>query len=239
MAREPATASKPRIRRTRKDLFLDELRKRAGSEQKLVTNDVMREGLGWDPAIYKLIKEELVAEKTIIVGPGRSGLVGLANAPGTTKIEALRIFISYSHKDEKIKNDFVSHLSPLKRLNLVSEWHDRKIEPGDKWEQSISTNLSTADIIVLLISIDFINSNYCYDIEMEAALERVANGSAILVPVIVRSCMWKTTKFAAFQALPTDGRAITTWSDHDEAFTNVAEGIQQVAERIISRRESL
>jgi len=127
-------------------------------------------------------------------------------------------------------------LSPLKRLGLIAEWHDRKIEPGDKWGATISDKLKAADIIILLVSIDFINSRYCYDVEMDAALDRQADGAATVIPVIARSCMWKSTRFAAFQALPTDGKAIATWLNQDDALTIVAEGIQQVAERLMERR---
>jgi hypothetical protein len=144
--------------------------------------------------------------------------------------------MSYSHRDEDIKGELLKHLSPLKRLNLIADFHDRKIEPGDKWAQVISENLEKADIVVLLVSIDFINSNYCYDIEMDAALDRQADGMATVIPVIARSCMWKSTRFAPFQALPTDGKAIATWPDRDEALSVVAEGIRQVAERLLSKR---
>jgi hypothetical protein len=120
-----------------------------------------------------------------------------------------------------MKDELLKHLSPLKRLNLIADWHDRKIAPGDKFEEAISDNLEKADIIILLISIDFINSKYCYDIEMDTALERQADGNVTVIPVIARSCMWKSTRFAPFNALPTDGRAIATWPDRDEALSIV------------------
>jgi hypothetical protein len=147
-------------------------------------------------------------------------------------------FISYSHRDEEIKNELIKHLMPLKRLNLIADWHDRKIEAGDKWEEVISENLKKADIVILLISIDFINSKYCYDNEMETALDRAEKGLAVIIPVIARSCMWKNSRFSPYQALPTDGKAITTWGVHaqDEALTVVAEGIRRVADQLMSKR---
>lgn len=121
-------------------------------------------------------------------------------------------------------------------MNLIADWHDRKIEAGDTWGQAISENLEKAEIVVLLVSIDFINSKYCYDIEMDAALDRQAEGLVTVIPVIARSCLWKSTRFAPFQALPTDGKAIATWPDRDEALSVVAEGIRKVAEGLLSKR---
>src|SRR5258708_7682501 len=82
------------------------------------------------------------------------------------------VFISYSHADEKLKESFLKHLKPLERMNLISSWHDRKLLAGDDWGAEISQNLEKADVVLLLVSIDFINSKYCYDIELDRALER-------------------------------------------------------------------
>jgi hypothetical protein len=228
-----------RRRRTYNDLFLDELKKLSANEQKLINNNTLQKSLKWDdnPKRYRRVRDELLAEHLIIAGRGGpGGGVGLAEVPGRKAPLALKLFISYSHQDEDIKDELLKHLSPLKRLNLISDFHDRKIEPGDKWAKVISDNLANADIVVLLISIDFINSEYCYDVEMDAALDRQADGAAVVIPVIARSCIWKSTKFAPFQALPTDGKAIATWADRDDALRVVAEGIQQVAERLLSNR---
>lgn len=229
----------PRLRgrRSYKELFLSELKKLSGDEQKLINNNTLQRSLKWDEERYGRIKDELVAEKLVIAGRGGpGGAVGLAEVPGSKAPTALKLFISYSHQDEGMKDELLKHLSPLKRLKLIADWHDRKIEPGDKWGDAISENLEKSDIVILLISIDFINSKYCYDIEMDAALDRQADGMVTVIPVIARSCMWKSTRFAPFQALPTDGKAIATWPDRDEALSIVAEGIRQVAERLLSKR---
>lgn len=231
--------AQPSMRRKRsyKELFLDELRQLSGTEQKLINNGTLQKSLGWDEERYTRIKDELVADKAVIAGRGGpGGAVGLAEVPGSKAPSALKLFMSYSHQDEDIKDGLLKHLSPLKRLNLISDWHDRKIEAGDKWGEVISENLKKADIIVLLISIDFINSKYCYDVEMDAALDRQADDKAKVIPVIARSCLWKSTRFAPFQALPTDGKAIVTWPDRDVALTDVADGIRVVAEQILSKR---
>ena len=162
--------------------------------------------------------------------------MGLSEAPGTKAPPALKLFLSYSHKDEEIKNELRKHIFPLARSGLILEWHDGKIEPGDKWDTTILKNLEGADIIVFLISIDFINSKYCYDTEMEVALDREADGLATIIPILVRNCLWKTTKLAPFQALPKDEQAIASWPDRDAALTEVADGIRIVAERLQSER---
>jgi TIR domain len=242
-AKKPANAAKskpavkkPRVRRSYKQLFLDALKVASQGEQRLIANQQLRDALGWEDALYGHIKGELVAERAIIVGRGRGGTVGLDAPPGEKPPHALQVFISYSHQDEALKNELVKHLSPLKRLNLIEDWHDRKINAGDKWDQSISDALQSADMVILLVSIDFINSRYCYDIEMETALERERKGEVVVIPVIARNCMWKTTEFARLQATPTDGKAIASWPDRDEALTIVAERIREVAERLIDER---
>jgi hypothetical protein len=232
------TARAPRARRSYRQVFLDALKKLSAGEQRLIANQAMRDALGWDDALYGRIKGELVAERQIIVGRGRGGSVGLASAPGVAPPKALRVFISYSHQDEALKDELVKHLSPLKRLNLIDDWHDRKISVGDQWDTAIGDALKDADIVLLLISIDFINSRYCYDVELEAALDRERRGEVVVIPIIARNCMWKTTEFARLQATPTDGKAIKTWADMDEALTVVAERIREVAERLMAERTS-
>lgn len=130
----------------------------------------------------------------------------------------------------------LKHLEPLKHLNLIESWHDRKLVAGDEWEKAISKNLENADIILLLISIDFINSKYCFDIELERALELNEQKKAIVVPVIIRNCLWQHTAFAKLQALPRDAKAVSAWADRDEALTNIANGIKQLAEDIRASR---
>jgi hypothetical protein len=88
-------------------------------------------------------------------------------------------------------------------------------------------------IILLLISIDFINSEYCYDTEMERAMERHQKGEARVIPIILRSCLWQYAPFAKLQALPKDAKAVQSWSDRDEALTDIVDGIGKVAEELL------
>ena len=113
-----------------------------------------------------------------------------------------RLFISYSHRDARALKKFLVHLSQLVRDGLVEPWHDRMIAPGQEWKRAIDENLLGADIILLLVSADFIHSPYCHDVEMQAAMERHARGEARVVPILVRPCDWDTAPFKELQALP-------------------------------------
>ncbi|WP_169617268.1 COR domain-containing protein [Nodosilinea sp. P-1105] len=144
--------------------------------------------------------------------------------------QALRLFYSYSHKDETLRDELETHLKLLQRQGLIQPWHDRRILPGDEWAGDIDDNLNRADIILLLISADFIASDYCYDLEMKRAMERHQAGEARVIPIIVRPTDWKDTPFSKLQCLPKDGKAVTQWVNRDGAWLNVEQGIKQVAE---------
>lgn len=224
-----ATKKTARNRRTHAQMFLDELKELGGGKQ-LVGNITLREKLGWNENKYHRIRRDLVDQQKVIPGRGKGGSVMLASLPGT---KGLTVFISYSHVDENFRNDLVKHLDPLRRLGLIETWHDRKIKPGEVWDSAISSNLENAQIILLLVSIDFINSEYCYDVELERALERHDNGEAKVIPIILRACMWQQTPFAKLQTLPKDAQAVALWPDRDSAFVNVAEGIRQAAKDLL------
>ncbi len=149
--------------------------------------------------------------------------------------DSISIFVSYSHRDDELRQELDTHLSGLRRQGVISVWHDRWILAGKEWAREIHHNLNDADLILLLISPDFIASDYCYDIEMKRALKRYDAGEARVIPVIVRDCNWSKAPFAKLQALPKDGLAVTKWSDKDSAWRNVAEGIEGVAEGLRGR----
>ena len=142
------------------------------------------------------------------------------------------LFFSYSHKDEALRDELETHLKLLQRQNVISTWHDRKISPGDEWDGEIDSRLERAAIILLLISADFIASNYCWDKEVRRALERHAVKEATVIPILLRSCDWQTAPFAKLQGLPPELKAVTAWTDRDAAWASVAAGIRMVAERL-------
>jgi TIR domain len=142
------------------------------------------------------------------------------------------MFISYAQEDEPLRKQLEKHLSLLQRQGLVSTWQDRQITAGTHWAQEIDEHLNRASIILLLISADFLASDYCYGIEMQRALDRDKAGQARVIPTIVRPCDKKGAPFAHLQALPTDAKAITIWNNRDEAWTDVTAGIRRVIEEL-------
>lgn len=135
---------------------------------------------------------------------------------------SVTIFCSYSHKDERCRKQFESHVAQLTRENLIRIWQDRKIVAGGDWAGEIDDNLSNADIVALFVSSDFLASNYCYEREMKVALERDAKDETRVLPIIVRPCDWHNAPFNKLQAIPTDAKPITKWRNRDEAWTVVA-----------------
>jgi hypothetical protein len=121
-----------------------------------------------------------------------------------------------------------THLDLLKRQNYISLWHDRRISAGTEWKGQIDTHLESAELILLLISPDFLDSDYCYDIELKRALARHDAGTARVIPVILRPVDWHDAPFGKLQALPPDGKPITGWSSRDEAFKHIVAGIRHV-----------
>jgi tetratricopeptide (TPR) repeat protein len=152
--------------------------------------------------------------------------------------KAVEVFYSYAHKDEKLRDALVEHLSTLRRQGYISEWHDRQIVAGTDWAQEIDIHLHSASLILLLISPSFIASDYCYGIEMQLALERHQAGQALVIPIILRPTDLKDTPFAALQFLPAHGKAVTTWQNRDEAFLDVARGIRTAIENLTSSAAS-
>lgn len=149
---------------------------------------------------------------------------------------SLIVVFSYSHKDEPLRDELDAHLAILRRLAIVKTWHDRKLVPGRKWDSQIKEMIYSADIILLLLSADFFNSDYCYDEELSIALDRHERGDAIVVPILARPCQWKDTEIAAIHGLPKDMRAVSLWQDRDLAWNHVADGITKIAKHIHARR---
>lgn len=142
-----------------------------------------------------------------------------------------KLFFSYSHKDEALRDELEAHLSLLRRDGTIETWHDRRITAGQEFKGKIDVSLEAADIILLLVSSDFLNSDYCFDVEMRRALERHESNAAHVIPVILRSCEWHSAPFGHLLAAPRDGKAVTSWPDRDEAFTNVASMIRVALKR--------
>ena len=149
-------------------------------------------------------------------------LIQLETTP--TKPKPRKLFYSYSHKDESLRDELDAHLTLLKREGFISDWHDRKIRAGDDWGRAISDNLNSADVILFLVSPHFLASTYCRDVEVARAMERHHNGEATVVPIILKPCVWMTKDFAKLEPLPKTGRPISEWPD--SGFAHVAEELR-------------
>lgn len=147
---------------------------------------------------------------------------------------SLKLFFSYSHKDETLRDELAKHLTILEWQGVISSWCDRKILPGEEWDYQINDNLNTADIILLLVSPDFLFSKYCWDVEVKKSIQRHDAGKACVIPVILRSVDWNGAPFGKLQALPKNAEPVVSrnWHNQDEAFTDVARGIRAAAEKL-------
>jgi len=144
----------------------------------------------------------------------------------------VEVFFSYSHQDEGLRNELEKHLSVLRRQGVIDIWTDHRIGPGEEICGEIDRHLESADIILLLVSPDFLNSDYCYDIEMKRAMERHERGEARVVPVILRPCDWQSAPFGGLKALPIDGKPVTKHQSLDDAFVEVAHAIRGIAQQL-------
>lgn len=156
-------------------------------------------------------------------------------------MSAIKLFYSYSQKDESYRDDLEKALAMLKRFDDLQEWHFRKILPGQEIDSEIDKELENSDIILLLVSIDFLASSYCYDIEVKKAMEMHDNGQAVVIPVILRECDWKhvSSPFKKLEGLPKNGKPIKQWEDVDAAFNDITQRLKATIQDIKQRRKKL
>jgi len=156
----------------------------------------------------------------------------------------IEVFCSYAHKDESLLNELAKHLSILKRQGIIDVWYDQEITAGGERQNEIDCRLNSADVILLLISADFLDSKYCYDAELRRALERHYSGEARVIPIIMRPVDWSNAPFSKLQVLPKqtfpeNTKAITTCENQDAAFTDVAKGIRRAVKELAEPRPPL
>ena len=155
--------------------------------------------------------------------------------------DTLHIFYSYSAQDEHLRQELEKHLSTLKHQKLITTWHSHKIIAGSEREQETNNHLITADIILLLVSVDFMASDYCYSQQMQLALTRHSLQQTRIIPIILRPTDWQNTPLSKLQVLPKDGRPVT--SSHgsygrDKVFLEIALGIRDAIEEMkVHRRD--
>ncbi len=142
----------------------------------------------------------------------------------------ISVFFSYAHEDELLRDELAKHLKLLVRQGVIKTWYDRDITAGSEWAGQIDGNMESAQIILLLVSADFLASDYCYDIEMKRAIERHDAGEACVIPIILREVDWYGAPFAKLQALPKNAEPVTGWANRDQAFADIARGIRKSVE---------
>jgi tetratricopeptide (TPR) repeat protein len=151
----------------------------------------------------------------------------------STSKQEIKLFYCYAREDKPLRDELEKHLAWLKRRYQLTNWHDREILPGEEWEQAIDTHLNTAHLILLLLSPDFMASDYCYSKEMKHALKRHQAGTCRVVPILLRPTYWEDAPFSTLQFVPTDARAITRWPDRDEAFQDVVAEINRTIKDLL------
>lgn len=143
------------------------------------------------------------------------------------KQAGITVFYSYTSADSIWRDQLAAHLSQFKRNGFIEDWSDERILAGSDRAQAIEQAIRFADIILLLISADFLASDAC-QIEMQRALERQQQGKAHVIPILVRACDWQSSSCANLQCLPRNGQPVATWNDPDEAFVDIVAGLQAV-----------
>ena len=145
------------------------------------------------------------------------------------------VFFSYSHADEALRGQLETQLALLKRQGVITVWHDRRIGAGQEFAQEIDRHIETDDIVLLLVSADFLASDYCYDKEMLRAMERHEAGEAIVIPVILRACDWHEAPFGKLNATPPNGKPVTQFPDRDEGFLEVVKAVRGAVTRLTEK----
>jgi TIR domain len=155
--------------------------------------------------------------------------------PRQVPSEPVTLFYSYASTedgiDEKLQQQLEKHLGVLKRQGKIANWHKRNILAGEIISEEINRYINTAQIILLLISPDFVASDDCWDIEMARALERQKEEKTLVIPVLLRPLDYKDAPFSNLRVLPKNGKPITSWTNQDEAFEDIARNIRLLAER--------
>lgn len=146
---------------------------------------------------------------------------------------SIKLFYSYAHEDESYLGELKKHLAMLRNQGVIEEWYDRKLIAINKLDPEILQKIEASDVILFLISSDFLNSKYCYHKELNKSLELQEAGKAYLIAIVVRPVDWEGSPFENFVMLPTDAKPVTIWSNRDEAWTDVAKGIRKVCEKLL------
>jgi hypothetical protein len=155
-----------------------------------------------------------------------------------TKWKSVEVFCCYAREDLSLLLALKNHLKPLEQEGLITLWDDININPGMEWEKEIYHHLNMAQIILLLLSSDFMNSDYCDSDTMQQAMKRYERGEALIIPIILRAVFWQQASFGKLKVLPENAMPVTSWPDRDEAFYAVTKGIREAVEKYVAKETS-
>ncbi len=146
----------------------------------------------------------------------------------------MKVFISYAHHDQAMLERLHTHLAMLRREGGIAEWYDRDILAGGEIDREIASHLNASSLFLALVSPDFLNSQYCYESEMQAAIRKHDNGEIIIVPIILEPCDWLFSPLKQFKALPQNGKPITEWTNQNEALLDVVTELRRLVQSVHS-----
>jgi serine protease AprX len=165
-----------------------------------------------------------------------AGRAATGTARSVERVPTVSLFCSYSHRDQKFWKEFNAHLAPMQRAGLIEVWSDLLLEAGQRWEKEIYARLDKADIVLLLVSSNFFQSDFCYSKEFTRALQREADGAARIIPVLVRPVSLKGTVLAEIQALPPEARPISAFGDPHKGWAQVADHLFTIVEKLVEKK---
>ena len=168
-------------------------------------------------------------------------LAGLPNALRPGPKSSIIVFTSYSHKDDKLREEVFSDLKRLQSDGLIEAWYDGKIDAGDEIDQEIHDKLDEAHVILLLVSRPFLNSDYITRVELPRAMQRHDEGTAHIIPIILRPSPFLdppwSESFGRLKAIPRDGKPVVKWKNRDDAFVDVYRSVRGVILEMIATTE--
>ncbi|HWB07453.1 MAG TPA: COR domain-containing protein, partial [Verrucomicrobiales bacterium] len=197
----------------------------------------VRPGVWQDVALMEELEREKQAKVPVLEG-GRVQMVDVKREldaitpPQTRDVEVWKptVFISYSHKDERLKDELEMRMKVFQAAGLVGQvWTDRMLEAGELWDSRIKDEVTRADVVVLLLSNAALTSNYIRTIEMKTALDRHREGKAKVVPILLERCNWELfEELSSIQALPRDAKPVREWKPQNAGWYRVTEGLKAV-----------
>jgi internalin A len=203
------------------------------------------------PGVFKSVATLMIDEqaRSMTTVETQAGTVPINHTKELNRISApaardsrqrrLRVFLSYSHSDAKLRDVFAGNLALLEADGLIEWWFDGRVLPSATWDSEIRRELDQADIVICLLSTTYLESKYIQAVEMPRAMERRALGEAEIVSVLLEDCAWQDRPFTKFQMTQPGGKAVRRWARHRDAFNDVEMTLRKLIAAILTTRSSL